>query len=66
MSEKGTFLKVTIQPFMFKNKHNLIEMLLMLLLNLSVNRNNIEVNYHKVPNVMGTILWNQVKTKPQA
>jgi len=37
MSEKGTFLKVTIQSFMFKNKHNLIEMISMLLLSLRVD-----------------------------
>jgi len=52
MSEKGTFLKVTKQLLTFKNKHDLIKMILMRLLVLRVDKNIIEVNYHKLANVM--------------
>jgi len=51
MSEKGTFLKATKQSLTFQNKHNLGEMILMLLLILRINQDIIEVNYLKLANI---------------
>ena len=47
MSEEGTFVQVTKQSFTFQNKHNLSEMILMLLLVLRINQDIIEVNNDK-------------------
>ena len=59
MSEKGTFLKVTKQSLTFQNKHDLGEMILMLLLILGINQDIIEVNYHKLANVQPNHLIHQ-------
>ena len=46
MSEKGTFLKVTIQLLTFKDMHNLMEVILVSLLVLGIDENIIEVYHH--------------------
>jgi len=51
MSEKGAFLKITKQFLMFKNKHDLSKMILMLLLVLGVNQDIIKVYNHKLCNI---------------
>jgi len=59
MSEKGTFLKVMKQSLMFQNKHNLGEIILMLLLILGINQDIIKVNYHKLANIQPTHMIHQ-------
>jgi len=51
MSEKCTLLEVTIQSLTFKNKHNLIEVILTLLVALRIDQNIIEVCNHKISNI---------------
>ena len=51
MSEKSIFPKVTVQLLTFKNKHDLVKMILMRLLVFGVNHNIIKVDHHKFANI---------------
>ena len=50
MSEEGTFLKISIQLLTFKDMHDLIEVILVCLLVLGVDKNIIKIDHHELAN----------------